>query len=140
MTMSQRKAWRGLWVVAMFCLVCLVGVGQAETTEEAQKEKGKGKKSQIVEVDLKALPKDLAKELKKWLKDNPPETRTTEEPKDKKDKKGKKGKGEDKKGKGGEAKGKGKKGEDHGRTADLERQLERIAREIEDLRRELRKR
>jgi hypothetical protein len=145
--MSRGKSWRALWVLATVSLVCLVGAGQAE--EEAPKEKGKGKKSHIVEVDLNALPKSLAHELKQYLKS---------QGQYQDDHKGKKGKGsEEKKGKGGEEKkgkkghnveerkgegkkGKGKKDEDYGRGSDLERRLERLTRELEELRRELRRR
>ncbi len=118
--MNRWISWRPLWGLAAIGLLFLVGVGQADTTQDRQRDKKAAQKPDIVQVDLNALPKDLAKELKRALqKLQQRDTRPTEQPKAKKTK--------------------AKKDEDARGTSSLESQLDRLAREIENLRRELRK-
>jgi hypothetical protein len=142
---TNSKPWRFLWLLALVSFACLIGAGSAD--EQGKQEQGKGKKSFVVQVDLKKLPRDLASEVLKYVEGGEDIARELE--KKGKGKKGKDKKGDELKDKGPKApkgevayakgKGKGKKGDQPDRAEELERRLDRLFREIDELRRELRR-
>jgi hypothetical protein len=136
--MMRSTSWRWLWLLTLVGVLGILGSGPAEG--QGPPDKGKGKKSFVVQVDLKKLPRDLAQEVLKYVeggediaKHLDKKGKKGDEAKAKKDDKGKKGLDYAK----GKGKGKDKKGEE---MTDLERRLERLAREIEELRKDLRRR
>jgi hypothetical protein len=145
---TNSKPWRFLWLLALVSFACLIGAGSAD--EQGKQEQGKGKKSFVVQVDLKKLPRDLASEVLKYVEGGEDIARELE--KKGKGKKGKDKKGDELKGKAdkgpkapkgevayAKGKGKGKKGDQPDRAEELERRLDRLFREIDELRRELRR-
>jgi hypothetical protein len=135
------KSWKLLWFVSAVCLACAVSVSVADDEIGGGQDKGKGKgkgknKSEIVQVDLAKMPKDLANQVRDYIIPAASEGD--------KGQKGQKGDEDSSKGKG---KSKGKsdekakpKSDEKPQTPDaakLEKRIDKIVQQLEDLRLEI---